>query len=260
MQKIETSVLRNFSIGAFIGALLGVAFMLCIEAELTDEYTKYWTYGISALVALLGSGVALAGVLTSISNQNRIFEETRRKSLLASKALLPLALSRLHEIAESGTSIALEDDAFLNNPNNARHVRQRLELDEATVTVLKECIELADDVSRKWMTIIFSRYQVARSRIIGGVADRHRIINDISRGDHAYDWEVIRALVGHLFDYARDIDNQVSPAERIDIDTIRISIGHPSFGSARYNSAQERIEALRATLGDGSIENFLLND
>ncbi|PSL19712.1 hypothetical protein [Shimia abyssi] len=260
MNSFENGVLRNFSIGGFLGAVLGVCFIIAIEAELSDEYTKYWTYGISALVALLGSGIAVAGVLTSIANQNRIFDETRKKSLLASKALLPLALSRFHEIAENGTGIALEEEIFLNDPDNSDIVRSRLEIDEATVGVLKECIELSDEVTRKWMTTIFSRYQVARSRTIGQVSDRHRLLIDSVRGDLAYDLEVIRAMVAHLFDYARDIGNRISPSEQIDLETIRISISHPSYASARYVSAQSRIEERRAALGDGSIENFSLGD
>lgn len=258
MQQIETSILRNFSLGALTGVFLGIAFFVVVEEDLSDEYKKYLTYGISALVALLGSGIALAGVLTSIDNQNKIFQETRKKSLLASKALLPLALSRLHEIAENGTTIALEEDAFLNNPDNAPIVRERLEIDEATMKILKECIEFSDEVTRKWLTIIFSRYQVARSRIVGSIEDRHRVITDTTRGDHAYDWEVIRAIIGHLFEYARDVENQVAPSEYIDINDIQISLGHPAFAGVRYNSAQNRISERRVALGDGSIKKLML--
>jgi hypothetical protein len=142
--------LRNISIGAFCGACLGVCFMLLIESPLSENYVKYGTFGIGALVALLGSGLALAGVLANIDNQNRLAEEENAKSLLAARAALPAVLATLSAKAESGCLSA----ANLRSRQRWENEYKAEAIDEASIgaaeiTVLQECIKYAVPVSAR---------------------------------------------------------------------------------------------------------------
>jgi len=246
--------LQNISMGAFLGALIGAAFIVFIDSDISPDYKKYWTYGISALVSLFASGVALAGVLANISSQNGKFLEEREASHKAAKALLPIALSRFHEVCENATNIALRDNAFFEHCENASVAVEAVEIGDETVRVLKECIEYSDEVTQEWLSIAFARYQVARSRLISSISDPHRVVTDLTRGDHAFDWEVIRAIVSHLFSFARG--HEKAPSSQIDPETIKISMLHPEVGTPRYNAAQQRIAERRKLLSDGDLKDF----
>jgi hypothetical protein len=250
-------LLQNASFWILLGVFIGITYFILIETNLGGDYTKFWAYGLSAMVTLFASGVALAGVFSNIENQNKTNRENRTQALLASKALLPLALSQLHQIAEQGTSFAFEDDSFFRVSENGATVRERLDIDEATIAILKECMELSDDTTRKWMTVLLSRYQISRSRLVGSVESPFDRINNEKRGDHAFEWELIRAIVNHLFAYSRDIDNRTSPKMHINIETISMPITHAQRGSNLYQELQERIRERRSKLLDGSVESIL---
>ncbi|KXF91196.1 hypothetical protein [Phaeobacter inhibens] len=256
LQKPGTFAPKHLD-GSFLGALIGATFIIFINSGISSEYKKYWTYGISALVSLFASGVALTGVLASISNQNRKFFEERVASHKAAKALLPIALSRFHEVSENATSIALRDDTFFENSENVSTIAEAVEIGDETIRVLKECIEYSDEVTQEWLSIAFARYQVARSRLISSVADPHRVVTDLTRGDHAFDWEVIRAIVSHLFSFARG--HEGVPSSQIDPETVTMSMLHPEVGKPRYTAAQQRIIERRKLLSDGSLKDFREN-
>ncbi|APG47702.1 hypothetical protein PhaeoP97_02308 [Phaeobacter porticola] len=228
--------------------------MSLLGSSFDENIVRYGTYGLSILVALFASAVALAGVFANIDSQATRFSIERSATQKAAKALLPIALSRFDEVCEKAVDIALSDDTVFADPKNAVEVREALEIGDETVRILKECIEYSDEVTQEWLTIIFARYQVASSRLLGSVADPSRVITNHTRGSHAYDWEVIRAILNHLFSFARGQED--APSDKIDLETIAISSLHPMLGTSRCNAAQERIRHFRARLNDGNLEDF----
>lgn len=249
--------LNNISIGAFCGACLGVCFMLLIESPLSENYVKYGTYGIGALVALLGSGLALAGVLASIENQNQNIRSEKTASNKAAKAVLPLALSRLSEIANKASEISLSDDDFFDDPANVEIVKRELEIGDATIGTLKECIEFSDPMTQEWISLALAHYQVARSRLVASIAVDGFLVTNETRADHVFDWELTRAIVEHLFEYARGSKDR--PPETLEPANIGISIHSKHNGTARYLAAAERINYRRPPAEQCSVVDLALN-
>ncbi len=188
--------IRNFPMGASFGVFMGAIFIIVIQGEWPDGLQRYGTYGITAIVTLLASGIALT---TAIWNT----ETARRRKLKAAKASLPLALSRLIQIARNGVQISMEDNAFFNDPDNASLIEERLAIPDGVFATLKECIEFGDETSAQWLTNIIAHYQVYKARLVGLAADRNMNPIDHYRAQHAAEWIFWHAMVSHLFGFAR---------------------------------------------------------
>ncbi|KPP83328.1 MAG: hypothetical protein HLUCCO07_12695 [Rhodobacteraceae bacterium HLUCCO07] len=191
--------IRNFPMGASFGVFMGAIFIIVIQGEWPDDLQRYGTYGITAIVTLLASAIALT---TAIWNT----ETARHRKLKAAKASLPLALSRLIETARNGVQISMEDDAFFNDPENAYFIEKRLAIPNEVFNTLKECIEFGDETSAQWLTNIIAHYQVYKARLVNLTADRNMPPHDVYRAEHAAEWIFWHAMVSHLFDFARGED------------------------------------------------------
>lgn len=190
---------RNFPAGAFFGVFIGAVFIIVIQGEWPDDVQRYGTYGITVVVSLLASAIALT---TAIWNT----ETARHRKLKAAKASLPLALSRLIETARNGVQISLEDDVFFNDPDNASLIEERLAIPNEVFTTLKECIEFGDETSAQWLTNIIAHYRIYKTSLVNLAANQNMPPHDVYRAEHAAEWIFWHAMVSHLFDFARGND------------------------------------------------------
>lgn len=188
--------LRNLPIGVFAGFLAGILFSLFLGAEIGAELTRYGTFVLSALATLLASGAALATVIWNT-------EQQRYRKLEAARAMLPMALRTLSEIATKGIDYSLKDEAFLKNPANAREVEDALHFPVEIIEVFRACIENAEPDTRLWFAHTISHYQVYRSRLLDMIGLPNLVEVENHGFSCAFDWCVYHALVAHLYDYAR---------------------------------------------------------
>lgn len=203
---IKFEHLKNVSIAVLLGSLLGIGFMVFIGAEFGPDLKRYGTYGITAIVSLVASGLALAGVLANIETARAIENDRRANDLKAAQSVLPLALTRLVEVAEIGINKSCSPKSYFRDAENLKALRRDLHLDTEIIEILKDCIRSSDDGSREWLSNIVAHYQVCRSRMIAFVGDQNRLVNPITKAQSASDWIVLRALILHAYGFARGAD------------------------------------------------------
>jgi hypothetical protein len=205
--------LKNFPFGIFVGFIAAMGLFWFLGADLSDDLTKYGTYILTALASLLASAVAFATVVWN-------GEKQREQHLFASRASLPMALSSLIDLSKRGIDYSLRDNAFLNNPSNAREVEKSLLIPSEVMGILKDCIENESDPDTQlWFARLLSSHQVYFARLTSLISDRHILANDLYRAQHASEWCMFHALVEHLFDYAR---NGTKPEKHLREGRVRI--------------------------------------
>jgi len=203
---IKIEHLKNVSIGALLGSFVGIGFIVFVDAEIDPDLKRYGTYGITAIVSLAASALALAGVLANIETARTIENDRRTSDLKAAQSVLPLALTRFIEIAEIGIHRSCSPDAYFHDAENLKALRRDLHLDTEIIEILKDCIRSSDAGSREWLSNIVAHYQVCRSRMIGFVGDKNRAVRPSNKADSASDWIVLRALIQHAYGFARGAD------------------------------------------------------
>lgn len=204
--------LRNLSAGVFIGVFIGMAYFMIIESDLSDEYTKYWIYGVSALVTLFASGVALAGVLANLETTENHRRDERERKLKASKAMLPAVLSELSSRCERNALIVLAIAGNVSNANDSLSEYSSSDIEPFVegqmFDVFRDCIEQADEQSALFLTLIAQRYQVAFARCEGKdfprISATESDLSSLSSFRYAFDWVMLRNYISHCFEFARD--------------------------------------------------------
>lgn len=230
--------LRNVSIGAFCGACLGVCFMLLIESPLSENYVKYGIYGIGALVALLGSGLALAGVLANIDNQNRLAEEENKKSLLAARAALPPVLASLNSKAEAGYKNAVDFETQKSWEIEFKEESvEKSSISASEIAVLQECIKYADSISARWLSLIVAHFQIQASRLEGSLTTSGLIKLEGQVADDAINWRILSAMIAHMFEFSR---TGKKPEEFLPENTVNIAVDVASKNLSREDLEKAR--------------------
>lgn len=201
--------------------------------------------------------LALSGNLANINNANVLAQHERTAKLKADRAVLPLALTKIVQVAHDGMSFSLKDDSFYKSAKNADLVARQLALDEVVLTTLKQCIEFSDPLTQRWISALIANFQVSNSRLVGAIADPDRVVSEGNKRESAFDWAAIYALTIHLFKFARGSLEQVP--EKLDVNNIRIPLSHPDCHSQDFVAAQKFIIRNRDKRQMGSIDSFELN-
>ena len=149
--------------------------------------------------------------MTSIENQNIIVERNRLQDLAAWRSTLPLALSKLMSISCDGMAAAVRSGSAATWTQS--DLNERLEVPTAVMDTLRNCIKSSDDESRKWLSVLVSRYQVYRSR------SEELLTHGAGSHDLALDWATFYALVEHCYPFARGATDQIG----ITMDSQRIN-------------------------------------
>ncbi|MEY8096468.1 hypothetical protein AB9F29_03495 [Falsihalocynthiibacter sp. S25ZX9] len=240
--------LANFPAGLFFGWCAANIYWICINDFVRDVGLKYWMYGVSATITLAASGLAVLGVLSGIENQQVINTENRAKKLLAERAFLPLALSRLTEVCQVGLDYSLNLDAMITDSSRSevlKDVEQNLVLSDETVATLKAVLEHSDDeMVCRHISVVLKEYQIFRARLLGRVSDEIMIHTEGNIKESVISWVYLQALVGRVFDYARgEIVGQIVP---LDLRAFESAIGSVWWSqnaarTVRFNSVEEQV-------------------
>jgi len=219
MKKKQTSWRGSHLDGIALGAFLATIFFLVIFWQLdvvkesTNRTTLYAAI-IGAAVALFVGCLALKGVTSQIQQNIDADEERRARALAAAIALLPIALSRLSEIAANNSKRNFDQALLLKN----EELEELQYISDDIIEVLKESIEHSDTLSQERLAQLFRMYQVLIAR------DQKRPLAKIceqtsewQRGEHealssALNWTVFYAIVGSAYGYARGVQASIPPA------------------------------------------------
>ena len=195
--------LKNFPFGLFVGAALALLLATTIDGDVGEELAKNRTYIFSALMTLIAASIALAGVLFNTGNQSALNERNRLAHLKAAKAVLPLALSHMNQVARKGLEFSLQTLDLYHDKENLKTVKAALDLGDSVLPTLRDCIEYADPVSGDWLSLIIQKYQLCFARLLGAMEDDGAILGEDSPAYHAVDWVELLAFIDHIWPYAR---------------------------------------------------------
>ncbi len=191
---------KNIAFAAFLGCLIGMAFFAIIGSGWHEQAVKYGTYALTVLVSLLASAIAIGGVLLNLDKQRELVERKH----IAARSVLPLSLSRLHKLTESGFETVLDVPELRNGPREEALQRfQNLRIPSEDIQQIRECIEAADPPTQAWLSLILAHWQLETSRLESTLFDENLETIPRQLANSAIDWLTIRAMIIHLFDYSR---------------------------------------------------------
>jgi hypothetical protein len=208
--------LKNFPVGVLIGACISFSIAWLLDEAVREAFVENIVRFTTIFAALLGSGLAVAGVLANIEVQNERHFAERNSRLNASKAMLPSILAELSRRCEHNAMIALlnSKNALLPSEKLPNHLEKYLKAEIAPFisdhefNTFKECLELADDESSGILRYIVHRYQICYSGC-------HEYDFPEVERDHlarvtspkslylAYEWNCLNMLLEHCLPYSR---------------------------------------------------------
>jgi len=211
------------------------------------------------LVTLIAIPVAFLGAFVSLSVVRYQVNNSRTQDLASARVVLPLALTRMMNVANNG--ILLASGQHASPPTNLEDARNLLTLDEKIIDILRDNVRAADPITRKWLSVTVARYQVYHARIDGWWNSSPSTVNaagetvfSFEQEDALMDWATFFALVEHLYEYARDVVDHVP--ERLDASRIRLAYFHNIFSIDFTSAFEQRINARVGRLSDGRLEHF----
>ncbi|MFD1157837.1 hypothetical protein [Roseovarius aestuarii] len=90
-------LLRNTAFGGLVGTLVTLALVWAFDSDVSTEIKRFYTFVFTACITLAAATLTLYGVFSNIENQQTQAQQDRNRKLLAAKALLPNALSKMCE-------------------------------------------------------------------------------------------------------------------------------------------------------------------
>ena len=242
---------RNIASAALAGFVIGMAYVMVLSTNWEDNLIRYGTYGITILVSLFASAIAVGGVLLNLNKQQELIERRH----IAARAVLPITLSRLHKLAEYGFETVLDVPALREgNPEVAIKHLKELQISSEDLTQIRECIEAADSETQAWLSLILAHWQIQESRLETDLLDNNIIPKDERQlASAGVDWLIIRAMISHLYDYAR---TGSSPSHTLESKELRIPLRIPKFDQSELAGAQTRYKEFIEKNGGWSIDGF----
>ncbi|MCA1777152.1 MAG: hypothetical protein LC676_16530 [Loktanella sp.] len=203
-------VLRNTPAGIFIGFVAGMILAAALDAGISEEIKKLYTFIISAILSLMAAALTLIGVFANIENQRETERRSREKKLAAAKALLPASLAQMCSVCKSGMQFSDNFSEFakkLSNDEFEEISTQRLSLSDGNLSIFREVIELTDnDAVSERLTVMLREYQVFFSRWIEDFGQEYKraVKADGDNNTRTVEWAFLFAITVSLFDYARN--------------------------------------------------------
>jgi hypothetical protein len=211
------------------------------------------------LVTLIAIPVAFVGAVVSMSVVRYQVNNIRTQDLASARVVLPLALTRMMSVADNG--ILLASGQHTSPITNLEDARNLLTLDEKIIDIVRDNVRAADPNTRKWLSVTVARYQVYFARIDGwwnssppSVNAAGETVFSFEREDALMDWATFYALVEHLFEYSRDVVDNVP--ERLDASRVRSAYFKNIFEIDFTSAFEQRINTRVDRLSDGRLEHF----
>ncbi|WP_157598764.1 hypothetical protein [Tateyamaria omphalii] len=217
--------LANAPFGIFLGASIASTVAILLDAEIAEEWKRWGTYGATALVSLISATLAVAGVLFTVDHQTQIKRSEREGKVESARAFLPNALSQICEVARKGfhQTYTYSSTGVIRAAVTPTSISS-LGIPDEAVRVLRDLLEnIQAGPVRDRIAGILREHQILVART-NGVA--HRIGNSVSPEDyrHAVHWAYLYALVGSLFDYARNETNTIT--SRVTANDVENALSH----------------------------------
>ncbi len=208
----------NFPLGMLLGVILATIAFFALDYDYLAKWDKYFTYGISALIALLGAGIATASVLANI----QMDEQRRKNAQRADRYSLNLPLSNLLHACKKAIIFSL--DETLTDPQTAENRFRQIPLSTSDTKAIQAAIESASPENAERLANLIRHYQVYLSRlesIVEGLApkplpnlQRGLIKSKVTEQDRvncAADFAVLWRLTEDVLLYARGDCDKISP-------------------------------------------------
>lgn len=183
-----------------------------LDFSVRNNVQNSWAVLLAAaatIVAGVGGGIlAWQSAQRQVENQNRLASEEVERSLMAARAVLPPVLSSLY--LKSVAGFEASDDQLSRSQDESASLRllSELELSEEELKALTGCIKFADPGTARWLSLIISHFQIGQARLRSHLLRSDLTVDAPSSNDQAIayraiDWLEIKALVSHLFEFAR---------------------------------------------------------
>ncbi len=205
--------ISNFPFGVFIGVEATLLFVWALSLPGAEHLSLIPAYIFVSATTLLASSVAIAGVLTTLqqNEENRRLERARKLS--SARAFLPPALSNFCGIAQNGVRrlrTVYEAQNRRNALNNAELELSRLSLPDEVVTVFRDILEYTDDegVSKR-VQMLLREYQIQYARVQSLIRDAN-VSQDSYLRQLVVGWAYLYAITGTLFEYSRNEHHTVN--------------------------------------------------
>ncbi len=239
-------LLRNTAFGLFMGSAFTLLFMWVLDGIADDDWKKFASSIFSVLAAFAGSTLALLGVFSNIENQKVLSADARARKLVAAKAFLPAALSKLCELSAKGVRYSYKFES-LKSDLGIDSFREKslndLGLSDDTIGILKEVIECSDDkLVQDRIGGLLREHQMLYAQWGTGF-DRTRVlpINHLeSIQERPVSWAYIYAISCSMFDFARNETDTVD--ENVNERDIRSALNFCSDGEIDINTVKAAIE------------------
>jgi len=256
--KVKFKFLQNYALGCLTGALIALFLAWSLDETVSVVLQKTWIYLVSAGVTLIAASLALLGTLSVIENQNRLASEEVERSLLAARAVLPPVLSSLSVKASRGfNAIADYENLLSQDKEIGEQILQNIRITKDEIDTLKECIQVSDPNTARWLSLVVSHFQIHTSRLENDFLREYRFQrSDLHTAKAAMNWVLIRQLIGHLFDFGRA--GQL-PSKTLNKEMISYPIDSAFSGPVfeNWDEAYDQLVARIDSSGGWSSEAFL---
>ncbi len=204
----------------------------------------HWQTFNAAMIALLASIIALYAARYQE-------KEKRLRELLASRAVLPEACSRL--------ASTLKEIALIYNGAYARCVepidrnldlistKELPETSEWVITTIRDCIKVADDRAIKLMSDVFAKFQVTQARLRSYSKEKVTGMSKVNLDTEIVEVTKLYTLVMHTLEYARGND---IPCELFTKRELINSMLNLNFDEIQHANSYRRIQEM--PIPDGS--------
>lgn len=217
MKEIDYFIFIKRTVYIFLlyGVVLGIAIASrdSQDTKTLYQYIQDWKELISAGVALFGAWLAYrAATYQYINEKDRQAEQFLRENI-ASRSILPLALSDVGKYSEECLKYISSYENFRSGRNPLEPNRPRL--GQETLKILREAILFSDETHQKKISRLIGEIQINESRIDTYISECPGRPYRITRLYRQYDCLNIYNLSSNLFNYARIYrDDEIKPKEQ----------------------------------------------
>lgn len=203
-----------------IGAIATLALVWLLDSSVAPEIEDRIIAFVSILAPLVAAIFAYYGILVQLRHQSNLDARRTQAELEAERAALPLALTRVCEIAERG----IQEMVGLGELHGCPPANPNMHLEQTHLVSIKDTIKLTDGPVRDRLQAILRQYQptlaghpdMLKGEVIKGPNKQSG--DGYNRIAMAYRWGVIYSLSESLFAFSRGKPYELSdkfPDERV---------------------------------------------
>lgn len=254
--KRHAWIAGNPAIFGAVGFVIGFVYVAVLNDGIFGAWEIFVSEGLELVLPLVAAGAAFGGILLQVKEAKINSEEQRLAALRAAKATLPLALSEMVRVCNSGIRYAVEGPPFFKVSGSRSNYERDTAISAEVLATLRSCIEYADYESALWLSILVQHYQVANARFLANFDSLPTSYNEFCKAKHIGDWIIVKALAEHLFDYSR---GAAKVPENLDPNLLRVPLLAPWYHKTLGTKVKERVAEAKEYYAPFKTENFKLS-